>query len=223
MEGWINLHILNNPIWINSTAEQKVILITILLLANHEPYEWEWKGEKITINNGQFITTLESIVSKCGKGVTVQNARTALSRFEKLEFLTNESTKTGRLITVANWEFCQGESKKLTNNLTDNQQTTNKQITNDQQTNNNESVVTKPKKSTRFIPPTPEEVQQYCIERCNGINAQNFIDFYNAKGWMVGKNKMKDWKAAVRTWENRNKQSAPVLNQSRYSEDDLPF
>jgi hypothetical protein len=52
-----------------------------------------------------------------------------------------------------------------------------------------------------FIPPKFEEVEEYCKERKNSIDAQHFIDFYTSKGWMVGKNKMKDWKAAVRTWE----------------------
>lgn len=59
----------------------------------------------------------------------------------------------------------------------------------------------KPKKG--FTPPTLEEVKAYCEERNNGIDAERFIDFYSSKGWMVGKNKMKDWKASVRTWEKR--------------------
>lgn len=63
------------------------------------------------------------------------------------------------------------------------------------------------KKSPRFTPPTLDEVEQYCLERANGIDAQTFIDFYESKGWMIGKNKMKDWKAAVRTWERKNKES----------------
>lgn len=61
-------------------------------------------------------------------------------------------------------------------------------------------------KARHFIPPSVEEVEQYCIERNNNIDAQSFIDFYESKGWMIGKNKMKDWKAAVRTWERSRKQ-----------------
>lgn len=57
----------------------------------------------------------------------------------------------------------------------------------------------------RFVPPMAEEVKQYCLERKNGIDAQKFVDFYESKGWMIGKNKMKDWKAAVRTWEKAEK------------------
>lgn len=62
------------------------------------------------------------------------------------------------------------------------------------------------KKTKHFIPPSVEEVEQYCLERSNNIDAQSFIDFYESKGWMIGKNKMKDWKAAVRTWERSRKQ-----------------
>ena len=60
----------------------------------------------------------------------------------------------------------------------------------------------------RFVPPSVDEVQAYCTERRNGIDAQAFIDFYASKGWMVGKTKMTDWKAAVRTWESRKKKQA---------------
>ncbi len=69
----------------------------------------------------------------------------------------------------------------------------------------------------RFVPPSLEEVQAYCTERGNGIDAQAFIDFYASKGWMVGKTKMTDWKAAVRTWESRNrKQSRPTYSTIDY-------
>ena len=55
-----------------------------------------------------------------------------------------------------------------------------------------------------FNKPKLSEVNDYCLERNNNIDAEAFIDFYESKGWMVGKNKMKDWKAAVRTWEKKN-------------------
>jgi hypothetical protein len=55
----------------------------------------------------------------------------------------------------------------------------------------------------RFKKPTLVEVKDYCLERQNNIDAEAFIDFYESKNFMIGKNKMKDWKAAVRTWERR--------------------
>lgn len=56
-------------------------------------------------------------------------------------------------------------------------------------------------KRKRFSPPTLEEVTAYCKERNNSVNPQRWLDHYESNGWMVGRNKMKDWKAAVRTWE----------------------
>ncbi len=63
------------------------------------------------------------------------------------------------------------------------------------------------KEISRFQPPTLEEVTSYCRERQNNVDPQRFIDFYESKGWLVGKTKMKDWKACVRTWERTSKPS----------------
>ncbi len=54
-----------------------------------------------------------------------------------------------------------------------------------------------------FRKPTVADVRSYCLERRNGIDAGAFVDFYESKGWRIGKSPMKDWKAAMRTWENR--------------------
>ena len=61
----------------------------------------------------------------------------------------------------------------------------------------------------KHMHPTVDEVSAYCEERHNGIDAQAFVDFYSAKGWLIGKAPMKDWKAAVRTWEKRKQEEQP--------------
>lgn len=71
----------------------------------------------------------------------------------------------------------------------------------------NTSVCTPKAKNGVFVPPTVEEAQAYIAEQGYSVDAERFVDFYTAKGWFVGKNPMKDWKAAVRTWE-RDKQNA---------------
>ena len=58
----------------------------------------------------------------------------------------------------------------------------------------------------KFQKPTVEEVQKYCEERKNGVNAEKFVDYYDSIGWLVGKKPMKDWKACVRTWEKKEKE-----------------
>lgn len=75
------------------------------------------------------------------------------------------------------------------------------------------------KHSYRFVPPTVEEVQAYCTERKNSIDAEVFCDYYASKGWMIGRNKMKDWKAAIRTWE-RNESHKPKTGATGVELDD---
>ena len=66
----------------------------------------------------------------------------------------------------------------------------------------------------RFIAPTLEQVAEYCKERNSSVNPESFISYYSANGWKVGKNPMKDWKAAVRNWENNGYDNNKQSNQS---------
>lgn len=86
---------------------------------------------------------------------------------------------------------------------------------------NNDSLQNHQSNNKRFVPPTYKEVFDYCFERNNNVDAQAFVDFYTSNGWKVGNNPMKDWKAAVRTWEKRDKKkpSKPApKNQDSYFE-----
>ena len=87
------------------------------------------------------------------------------------------------------------------------------------------TVPAEPKQRTAFRPPTVEEVRAYCQERKNRVDAQRFVDFYESKGWVVGRTKMKDWKAAVRTWEQRDGRgqtaSSQQFSEQSFSADDL--
>lgn len=70
------------------------------------------------------------------------------------------------------------------------------------------------KRSTRFSPPALEDVKAYCLERNKGVDPERWYNHYTANGWMVGKNKMKDWKAAVRTWESREQKKTTGFQTS---------
>lgn len=74
---------------------------------------------------------------------------------------------------------------------------------------NNKSIsndIEREKPQKRFVPPTLEEVQAYIVEKGYSVDAESFIAFYQSKNWYVGKNKMKDWKAAIVTWEKRERE-----------------
>ncbi|MBO5700927.1 MAG: helix-turn-helix domain-containing protein [Clostridia bacterium] len=88
--------------------------------------------------------------------------------------------------------------------------------------NNTSEYVSKSDKPTRtrFIPPSLEEVRAYCEERNKGVIAEKWYDHYSAVGWKVGRNPMKDWKAAVRTWEQNGTGQAQPTQQKSQSEYD---
>lgn len=79
-----------------------------------------------------------------------------------------------------------------------------------------ENMADKPPKRTRFIPPSVEEVRAYCQENGYKIDPEHFVDYYTANNWMAGRNKMKDWKAAVRNWNRREvEKQAPTKSRER--------
>lgn len=89
--------------------------------------------------------------------------------------------------------------------------------------NNNTKEKVKEKENRRFTPPTVDDVAEYCKERGNKINPQRFVDFYTTKGWKVGNQTMKDWKACVRTWEQRDTGQGnvkPILQAQSYTQRD---
>lgn len=214
INGWVKLYrdILNKAIWRLSTPEQKTILITLLLMANHGEKDWEWKGKRFTCQPGQMVTSLEKIAKEAGKGISIKNVRTAIERFQNFGFLTNESTKQNRLITICNWGSYQQIEEQTGKEV-------GKQPANDRQSDGKQPATNKNDKNVRkkdyiecieanrtaFVPPTLEEVSAYVSEKGYSVDAERFIDFYTSKGWMVGKNKMKDWKAAVRNWWKNEK------------------
>lgn len=80
--------------------------------------------------------------------------------------------------------------------------------------NSREVYASSPPRASRFTPPSVEEVRVYCAERKNSVDPERFVDFYASKGWLVGKSKMKDWRAAVRSWERSDSQQK-MTNKDR--------
>ena len=110
--GWIKLYrdLLKSPMWTSSIPEHKTILITLLLMVTHGVKKGYMGNQEVTVEPGQVITSLADICDHAGMGVTKENVRGALLKFEKLGFLTQEATKTGRLISIVNWGVYQGDA-----------------------------------------------------------------------------------------------------------------
>ena len=150
------------------------------------------------INNGYIVSDL----------VYREDSKEVEARYLKV----TESTP-GRNFPNPTEENFRTPGKKLPypteENFLDNNTTNN---TLEYTTISNDIVVGQQPKTKKFIKPTIEEIEKYCIERKNGVNATKFFNYYEANGWKVGKNSMKNWKAAVRTWEQNNYDKGGVNN-----------
>lgn len=184
MTGWIRIHrkFLDWE-WFNK-SEAVHLFMYLVLKANHK--DGQWQG--IDVKRGQFVTSFGKISSDTG--ISLQTIRTLLKKFEKTNEINIQTTNKFTIVTLCKYECYQEENELTNTQLTNEQQTTNKQLT----TNKND------KNDKKFIPPTFNDVLEYCMQNNLDVDGIKFINFYESKGWMVGKNKMKNWKAAIQTW-----------------------
>lgn len=188
------------------------LFIHMLLRANWKDGRFEGK----VIPRGSFVSSLPKLADETS--LTIREVRTAISHLKSTGEVTCKTYSKYTVFTVKN--YCEYQSSDIQNDS----QTTGKRHSNDilmttieekKEGKNLKKEDTNVSKK-KFVPPTVDEVRVYCQERGNKVDPQAFVDFYESNGWMVGKNKMKDWKAAVRgTWERSSKrEKAP--EQKKY-------
>lgn len=235
-KGWIRLHrsILDNWVWDDKPFSYGQAWTTLLILANHADNKALFNGDVVVVKRGTFITSYYKLSELFGW------SRKKTTRFfellEKDGMVTTERTAKGTTVTLVNYDIyqCCGTTDDTTKGTTKDTTgvTTEELLTH---TNNNvrikecnkyinnmgaDAQEEKPK-SKAFVPPTVEEVRAYCVERNNNVDAEQFVDFYTSKNWFVGKNKMKDWKASVRTWERERKNtktSTPAKPTNKFND-----
>jgi len=174
------------------------------------PDDWEYsvKGLTLLFSDGKDAVN-NALQELIDHGYVIRSQRTnRLGKFDGYEYDIYETPQ------IQNADNPITENPSTDNPITEKSHQLNTNILNTKVSNTKELNIekeSKPKKeSSRFIPPTIEEVSNYCNERGNSVNPQRFIDHYTSNGWMVGKNKMKDWKAAVRTWERNSFDRKPI-------------
>lgn len=170
------------------------VFMHMLLKANWK--DAKFQGKDIPI--GSFVSSYAKLADECN--LTINEVRTAIKHLILTKEITSKSHGKYTVFTIKN--YCEYQE---INKVNHNQNTNNSQPINEQLTTIEEEKKERKEKininNKRFSPPSVEEVIAYCLERKNKVDAQSFVDFYSSKDWMIGKNKMKDWKAAVRTWE----------------------
>ena len=169
----------------------------LVRVANHR--DSRWQGYEV--GKGQVICGLHTL--SAATGISVRSLRTCLARLEQSKEITRKSTNRFSIITINNYCKYQTEEEWSDKQPTSNRQATDKQPTTNKNVRMKEGKEEKiiGKKPAAFSPPTIEQVKEYCLERKNEVSPERWHNYYTSNGWMVGKTKMKDWQAAVRTWE----------------------
>ena len=177
------------------------LFIYLLLKANYCDLEYHGR----IVKRGQLVTSLPKISTDTS--LSIQQTRTSMNHLISTGEITDESSPQGRVITIVNYDKYQTSTDKATDKEPKINRQINRQSTDDL-TASIEYIkrieLNKKNKKTPsvFIKPTVDEVEEYCHERQNHVNPVRFVDYYDSCGWTVGKGKpMKDWRAAVRTWE----------------------
>jgi len=209
-QGWVCVHrqLLDNPIFKNDKIFR--VFMFCLLRAQHTAGDQLVGDSVVYLDAGQLATGRISISDKTG--LSQQSVRTAISKLEKLGILTIKPTTKYSVITMTNWDKYQQTNQQATNK----QPTSNQQVTTSNNDNNDKN-----EKNVKFSKPSLQELidyfGQYATEKSFFINRdepEKFYDFYESKNWMVGKTKMKSWKAAVRNWLRGNS-SKPQQSQQQ--------
>ena len=203
-EGWISVHrsLQCHWLWAEKPFSKGQAWIDMLMMANHADKKFLLGKELVEVKTGSFITSELKLHEKWGWSKT--KVRNFLEVLETDGMIVKKTDRKKTTITIENYSSFQNSQttqrpvKDHTKTSERPQKDTNNNVNNDNNVNNNNN-------KGRFTPPTIEEVTAYCQERKNNVSPEAFINHYTSKGWMIGKNKMKDWKAAVRTWENRQK------------------
>ena len=183
-----------------------------------------------TNNDGYFVLTdnvpytiemLSKIFHR--KKSTVENALNVFQKFGMVEIIDE-------VITIPNWskhqslqgfdnrkEYMREYMKERRSKQNVNTCKPNKNVNSKPNVNLQDKDKDKDKDKDIFTPPTVDEVRNYCVERNNSVDAEAFVSFYESKGWLIGKNKMKDWRAAVRTWERSRKDDKQTTAKPTFS------
>lgn len=217
MEGWFKLHrkIMENPIF--SDADLLRLWIFCLSKATYKYTKVMIDKQEVELYPGQFVTGRFALYADYNLGVSPRKKvkdTTLWSWLKRLETYGNIDIKTTNkysVVTVLKWheyqETLTTEPQQIDNKLTADccQTDTNKKLRSEEgKEKDMQPPADKPPARTKFNPPTVQDVQAYCLERGNNVDPERWVDHYTSNGWKVGKNPMKDWKSAVRTWEKNS-------------------
>ena len=191
------------------------VFIFLLLKANWK--DGTWKG--VMVKRGSYISSLDKLAEDTD--LTRDEVRTVIKHLIKTKEITTHATRKYTVFTVVNYDFYQNNPTQITTQIPDKSPTIPLLFPSIEEKKEGK----KGRNNNIFVPPSVDEVKAYCQERKNSVEAQSFVDFYTANGWVQGKGKpIKDWKACVRTWEKNQKSNLTTKNKfNQFEQRDYDF
>ena len=207
MDGWIKLHrkIMDTPLYLSEPFTRMQAWIDLLLLANHKEGFFYVRGNKVVVGRGQIGTSSRTLANRW------QWSRGKVERFlqdlEESGQIKPQKTNVITLISICNYDEYQN-TEPQNEPQTSHRQTTDEPQTdpnkNDKNVNNeNNDKKRSEGKTSRFTPPTLQEIKDYIKTKGYSVNAEVFFEYYNNNGWVVGNKKMKSWESTITIWEKR--------------------
>ena len=222
MNGWIKIDRGITEHWLWQDPQKFYWWIDMLMLANWKDRKELVKNTLVLVRRGQILASTNQLARRWKVGEAP--VKVFLRLLEQDGMITREYTSNYNLFSISNYEKYQSlnstpdstpdaipdHTLNPTPDATPIYEERKKERM--KESNNIPPYIYPPQggrisgANSRFVRPTSEQVAEYCRERKNGIDAEAFCNYYDSVGWKVGKKPMKDWKAAVRTWERRNRE-----------------
>ena len=212
-EGWFKVFrsMFNNPV-VMKDADHLALWIYLLGQASHKPHDTVFGGKRITLQPGQLITGRKKLAGVLK--IDPSKVKRILKEFKNEHQIDQQSERYGSLISIVNWSPYQQDDQQSDQRATNERPTSDQRVTtiqeckndkNGKNERNNVCVSPTPTHPRKMVPPTMEMLQEYAAERKKigkpYVDIEKFYDFYESKGWKVGRERMKDWQAAYRNWE----------------------
>ena len=209
----------DNKIWLSEKFTRGQAWVDMLILANHKTGYIRKRGILIKVERGQLGHGEEFLAKRWSwsRGKVRRYIDELILSGQAVRRTGQKNITVNNCIEIVNYDKYQQVGTQLDTqdgtqgSTEDGQKTDSKRYR-----NKNDKNKKNDKKTTKiFVRPTIQQIQEYCNERNNGLSGQLIFDSYQAKGWKIGKTPMKDWKAAVRTWEKNGHQKPDATEQTK--------
>ena len=209
-QGFIKLwrSMLETPLWDSLSVRDKMVAVTILLLAAWQDRPWVIGGKERVLHRGELYITAARLAERCGSDVTERQVRTSLSRLQDGGFLSLKRERRGTLISVTEWDKYQGQEEERGSETGENREKNGSHPVSDPVSDvvspyNKKKRREENKKGNIYSIPTVDEVREE-VKRCHyTFSADAFHAYYAGRNWQDKNNRpVKDWKSRLAMWQN---------------------